>query len=65
MTRFQYSKADVLDNRIDTRDQPISTGRMLTVQRDAINDPEQGTAIFNLNETTYQIFETGVWENVP
>ena len=65
MTRFQYSKADVLDNRLDARDQPISVGRMFEVQRDAINDPQQGTAIFNLDQTTYQIFETGIWENVP
>lgn len=64
MTAFKYSKADVLDNRVDQVNRPFEPGRMTTDERDAILDPQQGAIVFNTDDGTLQTFKGALWEDI-
>ena len=65
MTVLDKSKADVLDNRLVTRDEAIQVGVFTTAQRDQkFNPAAEGMIIVNSTTASFQGFVGGAWEDM-
>lgn len=64
MTALKYSKADVIDNRIDQVNKPFQPGGFSNSERNDIPDKTEGLIIFNNEVGALQVFIISMWFNI-